>query len=67
MNEAPTGKIGSLPKAVQDQVNRRLENGEKGRPLVAWLNSLAQVQAVLAAEFADKPIRQQNLQGPLMS
>jgi len=29
MNEAPKGKIGRLPKAIQEQVNRRLEHGEK--------------------------------------
>jgi hypothetical protein len=28
---------------------------------VAWLNSLPEVQALLAAEFAGKPIREQNL------
>jgi molybdopterin molybdotransferase len=41
--------------------NRRLEQGEQGRSLVAWLNSLPEVRAVLAAEFAGKPIREQNL------
>ena len=61
MNEAPKGKIGRLPQAIQDQVNRRLEQGEKARTLVAWLNVLPEVQAVLAAEFAGKPIREQNL------
>jgi len=30
MNEAPKGKIGGLPKAVQEQVTRRMEGGEKG-------------------------------------
>ena len=39
MNEAHRGKIGHLPKALQEQVNRRLEKGEKGRTLVAWLNA----------------------------
>jgi len=61
MNKPPRGKIGHLPKAIQDQVNRRLDNGEEGRHVVAWLNSLPEVQAVLAAEFAGKPIRDQNL------
>ena len=61
MNEAPKGKIGRLPQAIQEQVNRRLVNGEKARTLVAWLNALPEVQAVLAAEFAGKPIREQNL------
>ena len=39
MNEAHRGKIGHLPKALKEQVNRRLEKGEKGRTLVAWLNA----------------------------
>ena len=61
MNEAPKGKIGRLPKAIQDQVNRRLENGEKARTLAAWLNAQPEVSAMLAAEFAGRPIREQNL------
>ena len=52
MNGAPKGKIGRLPKAIQEPVNRRLESDEKGRTLVAWLNALPEVQAVLAMEFA---------------
>ena len=61
MNLTHNGKIGRLPKAVQEQLNHRLENGEKGGPLVAWLNSLPEVQAVLAAEFEGRAIREQNL------
>jgi hypothetical protein len=61
MNLTHNGKIGRLPKAVQEQVNRRLENSEKGKVLVTWLNSLPEVQAVLTAEFDGKPIREQNL------
>ena len=61
MNLTHNGKIGRLPKAVQEQLNRRLENGENGRRLVAWLNSLPEVQAVVAAEFGGKPVREQNL------
>ena len=51
MNLTHNGKIGRLPKAVQEQLNRRLANGEKGGPLVAWLNSLPEAQAVLAARI----------------
>ena len=64
MNAAPKGKIGRLPRAIQEQVNRRLENGDKGRTLVAWLNALPaalDVQAVLAAEFAGQPVNEKNL------
>ena len=35
MNAAPKGKIGRLPKAIREQVNRRLEHGEQARRLVA--------------------------------
>jgi len=61
MNLTYNGKIGRQPRPIQEQLNRRLQNGEKGRVLVKWLNSLPEVQAVLAREFAGKPIRQQNL------
>ena len=32
-----------------------------GEKLVAWLNGLPEVQAIVAAEFGGKPIREQNL------
>src|SRR5438045_3895894 len=55
------GKIARLPKAVQEQLNRRLEDNEPGKRLVEWLNSLPEVQAVITLEFSGKPIREQNL------
>jgi hypothetical protein len=55
------GKIGKLPKAVREELNRRLDNGGQGRQLLAWLNSLPEVQAVVAAEFGGKLIGKQNL------
>ena len=55
------GKIGKLPKAVREELNRRLDNGGQGRQLLEWLNSLPEVQAVMAAEFDGKPVRKQNL------
>jgi hypothetical protein len=61
MKNPPRGKIGRLSQAIQEQVNRRLEHGERARTLVAWLNAQPEVQAILAAEFAGKPIREQNL------
>ena len=61
MTNTRRGKIARLPKAVRDELNRRIENGEPGRPLVAWLNGLPEVQAVLAADFGGKPVREQNL------
>lgn len=41
------GKIARLPRDVRDQLNRRLENGEGGASLVAWLNSLPGVKKAL--------------------
>jgi hypothetical protein len=61
MNLTHKGKIGRLPKGLQEQLNRRIENGEKGGRLVAWLNSLPEVRDVMAREFEGKPIREQNL------
>jgi len=61
MNSTRNGKIARLPLAVRQELNRRLDEGEQGKKLVAWLNSLPEVQAVVAAEFGGKPIREQNL------
>ncbi len=55
------GKIGRLPREVREQLNRRLLDGESGVKLVAWLNALPQVKAVLAAEFGGRAINDQNL------
>ena len=61
MNLTRNGKIARLPTAVRQELNRRLDEGEQGKKLVAWLNGLPEVQAILAAEFGGKPIREQNL------
>ena len=61
MNLTRNGKIARLPKIVRDELNRRLANGEPGKRLVKWLNTLPEVQAVVAAEFGGKLIREQNL------
>lgn len=55
------GKIARLPRAVRDELNRRLDDGEQGIRLVEWLNGLAEVQAVLKADFEGRPINEQNL------
>ncbi len=61
MNKPRNGKIARLPHGVREQLNRRLQNGEQGKTLVAWLNSLPAVAVMLATEFDGKPIREQNL------
>ena len=61
MNTTTRGKIGRLPKAVQAALNQRMENGEKGQMLVAWLNRLEPVRAILKEQFNGQPITEQNL------
>jgi len=56
-----TGKIARLPRSVRDELNCRLDNGESGPRLLAWLNARKDVRAVLKASFAGSPINQQNL------
>ena len=55
------GKIARLPRPIREELNRRLENGAQGKQLVAWLNQKPEVQAVLATEFAGRPLIAQNL------
>jgi hypothetical protein len=61
MNVTRNGKIARLPCEIRDQLNRRLQDGEQGNRLVAWLNSVPRVRHVLAEDFGGKPIRAQNL------
>jgi len=56
-----TGKIARLPREIRDQLNQRLNDGQPGRRLVTWLNSLPEVQQVLAANFDGRPLTEQNL------
>ena len=46
---------------MRQELNRRLDEGEPGKKLVSWLNGLPEVQAIVAAEFGGKSIREQNL------
>jgi hypothetical protein len=61
MNSTRKGKIARLPKPIRDELNQRIENGESGPELIAWLNPLPDVQRVLAEHFEDRPIRVQNI------
>ena len=61
MNNTRRGKIARLPKAVREELNRRLDNGQPGKQVVAWLNALPEVQAVLRDEFGGRVINDQNL------
>ena len=58
---ARVGKIARLPRDIRSQLNTRLQEGEEGKQLVRWLNSLPQVKALLADKFGGRPINEQNL------
>jgi hypothetical protein len=55
------GKIASLPQNLRDQLNRRLDNGEPPHLLARWLNSLPEVQSLLASDFDSQPVSRQNM------
>jgi hypothetical protein len=55
------GKIARLPREIRDELNRRLQSGEQGGPLLVWLNGLPQVAQVLAQDFGGVVISKQNL------
>jgi hypothetical protein len=54
-------KIARLPNAIREELNQRLLNGEEGKNLVQWLNSLPKVRAVMQAKFEGHPITEQNV------
>jgi hypothetical protein len=55
------GKIACLPADVQDSLNQRLQRGDAGPGLLAWLNSLPEVQHVSQTRFRGALVSQQNL------
>jgi len=55
------GKIARLARTIRDELNRRLQDGEPGVRLVAWLNGLPDTQRVLATDFGGRSINEQNL------
>ncbi len=62
------GKIHQIAPEIRDQLNRRLNDGETGVALAEWLNSLPQVQQLIASQFDGFPVTPQNVsdwkQGP---
>ena len=58
---ARTGKIGRLPVALRNEVNRRLHANEPGPVLLRWLNKQPEVLAILDEYFHEQPVSAQNL------
>jgi hypothetical protein len=61
MNLDRNGKIARLPKHVREELNQRLDNGERGQSFLRWLNSRPEVRALMAAEFDGRPIDKHSL------
>jgi hypothetical protein len=55
------GKIARLSHEIRDELNRRLQDGQQGVRLVAWLNGLPEVRKILESDFAGRVINEQNL------
>ena len=55
------GKIARLPQSIREQVNRRLDNGEQGKQIAEWLNTLPEVKTLMDAQFAGQPVNEVNL------
>jgi len=54
------GKIGRMPVALRNEVNRRLHENESANKILAWLN--AQPEAILVLDsFGEEPVTPQNL------
>jgi hypothetical protein len=55
------GKIAALPRDLLEQLNHRLERGQRGPALLDWLNAQPAVLAALQQYFEGVPISKQNL------
>ena len=55
------GKIARLPNDIREQINSRLQDGEEGKSILSWLNSLPKVQTILADLFDGRPVNHANL------
>ena len=58
---AKLSKISSLPRLVRDELNRRMDDGQRGPELLSWINGLAEVREILAKQYRGIEISDQNL------
>src|SRR5689334_74582 len=56
-----TSKIAHCPPRIREQLNHRLDQCHSGKTILKWLNSLPEVQAIVAEKFEGKPVNKQNL------
>ena len=55
------GKIARLPHDIREQLNRRIQDGQSGPDILAWVNDLPQCRQMLAQKFSGHPIDECNL------
>ena len=55
------GKIARLPGQIREEINRRLHDGEDGKKILGWLNSVDEVKTILAEKFDGRPVTKGNL------
>ena len=58
---AGRGKIARLSSDIREKLNQRLLDGQSASVVLLWLNDLAPVKDILAAQFAGEPVSAQNL------
>lgn len=58
---AKLSKISSLSRHVREELNTRLDNGQRGPEILSWLNSLPEVLEVLRRHYDGIAISDQNL------
>ncbi len=56
-----TGKIARLPRAIREELNQRMDDGEPGPRLVEWLNGLPEVKEIMTRDFGGKVVTVWNL------
>ena len=56
-----TSKIARLPKFIRDQLNQKIDDNAVSLDLVKWLNSLPEVQKIMAELFGGRAITPQNV------
>jgi hypothetical protein len=56
-----TGKIARLPHLLRQEVNRRLQQGQTGKLIVAWLNAQPEAVVILARHWRGHPITEKSL------
>ncbi len=61
MTPTRISKIARLPHPIREQLNHRLQNGELGRTILPWINSLPETKRITAELFGGALITHQNL------